>query len=349
METSNQTWRFILRFLVVYSIQLVIKGFDHSFGNFLDVTIRGQVIGWTFIFLWMLAWYGSEFLYHKLVHFKSLYKLLVFILFGALVAFISNIVYKYSDIHLFANEKPWENISDFNPEFIFGILVIYLLIYLSNEYIQNKLEIKEAELRSEQLKKENLLAQFQSLKHQIEPHFLFNSLSVLSSIIHEDVDLADKFIIRLSKTLRYLIEKNEFSLVPLSEELQVVEDYFFLLKTRFGNALQLSTELNGLSPDEIYVPPATIQMLLENAVKHNKFSATHPLRIQILLNNDRILVSNNIDKRNIGEDSTKIGLKNIERRYELISGHKIEITETQSDFCVSLPVLKKSAYENFNH
>ncbi len=349
MGTGKQTLRFILRFLVVLVIQLAIKGFDDTFGGFLNITFRGQVIGWTFVVLWMLTWYGSEFLYRRLTNINFLYKLPVFVVFGLIASFISNITYKYSDIYFFQNGRLWKNISDFNPSLIFGLLVIYMLIYLSNEYIQNRLEINEAELRSEQLEKENLLAQYQSLKHQIEPHFLFNSLSVLSSIIHDDVNLADKFIIRLSKTLRYIIEKNEFSLVTLSEELQVVNDYFFLLKTRFGSALQLNTQLNGLSPDEIYIPPATIQMLLENAVKHNKFSDTNPLLINIILKDETILVLNNINKRSITEPSTKVGLKNIDRRYELISGEKIKITENEESFNVGLPILNKSDYENFNH
>ena len=349
METGKQTLRFFLRFLVVFSIQLMIKGFDYSFGGFFDITFRGQIIGWTFVLLWMLIWYVSEFLYHKLTNLRSLYKLPIFVILGAISSFISNIIYKYSDIYLFQNSKTWKDISNINPNFTVGLLIIYMFIYLSNEYIQNKLEIKEAELHSEQLKKENLLAQYQSLKHQIEPHFLFNSLSVLSSIIHSDVNLADKFIIRLSKTLRYIIEKNEFSLVTLTEELQVVKDYIFLIKTRFGDAVKIITQLNGLDPDEINVPPATIQMLIENAVKHNNFSNINPLLIEIILNNKTIVILNNINKRSITESSTKIGLKNIERRYELISGKKIEVTENQESFIVRLPILKRSNYENFNH
>ncbi len=349
MEISKQTLRFFLRFGVVFCIQLTIKGFDYSFGGFLDITFRGQIIGWTFVVLWMLIWYGSEFLYHKLSNLRSLYKVPIFVILGAIASFVSNIIYKYNDIYLFQNNKTWKGISNINPDFTVGLLVIYMFIYLSNEYIQNKLEIKEAELRSEQLKKENLLAQYQSLKHQIEPHFLFNCLSVLSSIIHDDVNLADQFIIRLSKTLRYIIEKNEFSLATLTEELQVVEDYIFLIKTRFGDAVKIITYRNGLDPDEINIPPATIQMLIENAVKHNKFSNTNPLLIEIVLNNETIVVLNSINKRSITESSTKIGLKNIERRYELISGEKIGVTENKESFIVSLPVLKRSDYENFNH
>ena len=149
--------------------------------------------------------------------------------------------------------------------------------------------------------------------------------------------------------MRYIIEKNEFSLVTLTEELQVVKDYIFLIKTRFGDAVKIITQLNGLDPDEINVPPATIQMLIENAVKHNNFSNINPLLIEIILNNKTIVILNNINKRSITESSTKIGLKNIERRYELISGKKIEVTENQESFIVRLPILKRSNYENFNH
>ncbi len=346
MKSKN---KFLLRLLVVYIIQLMIKGFDLTFGQFKNITFRGQVIGWFFIIMWITAWYLSEILNKSLKNMKLAYKLVIHLIFGYSVALLTNIGYKFVDILFFNNAIIWQNNSDFNPELTISISLIYMLIYAMGEYIQSKLQVKEEQIKSEKLTKENVLVQYQSLKNQIEPHFLFNSLSVLSSIIHTDINLASEFLVKLSKTLRYIIEKNKFTLVELREELNVVTDYFFLLKTRFGNAVHLKIDMDNNGIDEIYIPPATIQLLIENAVKHNKLSEAFPLTINIDLSENYIRIVNNLNKRLQQPESTQMGLKNIKERYKLIANKDVLIKETSKSFSIKLPKLNKKHYENFNN
>ncbi len=341
--------KFLTRLVVVYFIHLFFKGFDYTFGHFLDFTIRGIIFSTFFISLWIAAWYVAENMNNKMSGLKLIYRLLINAFFGYLVALVANAGYLYGDTYLFGNYVFWENITLFNPELTISLLMFYLLIYLTYEYINSQIEIKEKQLRTLELEKENAVAQYKSLKNQIEPHFLFNSLSVLSSIVHTDVDLASGFIVKLSKTLRYIIEKNEFVLVPLKEELTIIDDYFYLLKTRFNKGIELNINLDEKSIHNIYIPPASIQLLIENAVKHNKLSDDHPLQIEIKLDSDYIIIQNNLNKISAVRESTSVGLQNIKQRYQLLSGKEVMIQEMNGYFTVKLPVLNQSHYEDFNY
>jgi LytS/YehU family sensor histidine kinase len=215
--------------------------------------------------------------------------------------------------------------------------------------VKSQQEVNEKQLKTIKLEKENTIAQYKSLKAQIEPHFLFNSLSVLASIVHTDANLASNFIIKLSKTLRYIIEKNEFTLVPLKEELAVVEDYFYLVKTRFGEGIEMSIDVDEKRFAESYIPPASIQLLIENAIKHNKQSDEEPLRIEIKCDSEYITIQNNLNKITTDKESTHVGLKNIKQRYKLLSNKDVLIHKSNDNFIVKLPVLNQSHYEDFNH
>jgi LytS/YehU family sensor histidine kinase len=182
----------------------------------------------------------------------------------------------------------------------------------------------------------------------LEPHFLFNSLSVLSSIIHTDIDLAEEFILRLSKTLRYVIEKNELTLVPLKDEIQFAEDYFFLIRNRFEEGIIFENSIESSIIQNSYIPPASLQLLIENAVKHNKFSSDVPLQIQLFNDDGNLIVKNNMNLRDDLAESTKQGLQNLVQRFSYFSDHMVGIVEEESEFIVSMPILTKSDYERFN-
>lgn len=340
--------KFLTRLVVVYLIHLFFKGFDYTFGHFLDFTFRGIIFSIFFISLWIAAWYVAEWMNKKISGMKLRYRLPVNAFFGYLVAFLANAGYRYGDIYLFGNYTSWEKIPEFNPELTISLLMFYLLIYLTYEYINSQIEVKEKQLKTIELEKENAVAQYKSLKNQIEPHFLFNSLSVLSSLVHTDAELASGFIVKLSKTLRYIIEKNEFVLVPLKEELTIINDYFYLLKTRFNKGVELKIHLDEKSANNIYIPPASIQLLIENAVKHNKLSDEEPLQIDIKLDSDYIVVQNNLNKISAVMESTSVGLLNIKKRYQLLSGKEVIVQEMNGCFTVKLPLLNQSDYENFN-
>ncbi|MEQ1745036.1 MAG: histidine kinase [Saprospiraceae bacterium] len=196
---------------------------------------------------------------------------------------------------------------------------------------------KEALVEAERLKKEQISARYEALKNQVNPHFLFNSLNVLASLVHQDADKAEQFIRRLSTVYRYILESQEQELVPLDEELATLRAYLFLMDTRFGAGL--STDIRLPEPANGCVAPLTLQMLVENALKHNEASKSHPLRIEIFQENGHIVVRNTIRPRNALPESTGIGLENISARYQILSGKPVLISDTDGYFTVKIPLV----------
>lgn len=347
-----------LRFLVVFLIHIIIKSFDLSFPNGpFELSLRSLAFTMYFIGYVLLVWYMAEW-FNKVIHRKvknpeGNRKKMILVtfyhaIFGYVLAFSINHFYRLGDVYLFGNIEIWEDIHLFNPELTISLLSIYLIIFGFNNYSIMHNRVQEGELKTERLQKENILASYQALKAQIEPHFLFNSLSVLSSLVYKDADLSADFIVKLSKTLRYVIEKNESHLVKLSSELEFLDSYFFLIKTRLDDGVFLENSLDKSFIESTFIPPVTLQLLVENAINHNKYNPENPLKIKIEKEADFIVVRNNLNLREVMEVSTKQGLKNIARRYELISGLKIIITKTETDFIVKIPVLNQPDYERFN-
>jgi len=334
---------------VIYQIQLMIKEFDYSFGSFLDFKWRGILFSIFFVSFWLLIWYLAASVNQRIKNQRFIVRIILNLCLGYAASFTNNALYRVGDISFFNNSTLWADIPTFNPEFTISLLLIYMLGFSAHEYFQSSMNLKEEQLKSEKLEKENVMVQYKALKAQIEPHFLFNSLSILASIVHSNADLASEFIVKLSKTLRYLIEKNEFTLVTLRKELTMVEDYFFLLKTRFEQGVLLENSIDTAWKEKIVIPPLSIQLLIENAIKHNKFTTDHPLRIQLSLESEYLVVQNNLNKKNSPEKSTTIGLSNLKERYELVSGKTVEITETKTAFIVRLPVLNRNDYANINY
>jgi sensor histidine kinase YesM len=198
---------------------------------------------------------------------------------------------------------------------------------------------KQSSTEAERLKTEMMSYKYESLRNQVNPHFLFNSLNVLSDLVYEDQNQAVKFIRQLSDLYRYVLDNGEREVVPLQEELDFIDSFGYLLKIRFEDKLQLTVDVTS-SPDERIVP-MSLQNLLENAVKHNEVSSQFPLHVKIIREGDRILVTNALRKINVGEDSKMTGLKNIRARYEVLSDEALIVTEENGDFTVSLPILKE--------
>ncbi|MDP9078907.1 MAG: histidine kinase [Bacteroidota bacterium] len=190
---------------------------------------------------------------------------------------------------------------------------------------------------SELLKKESLISQFELLKNQVSPHFLFNSLNALITLVPEDPALAVLFIQRLSSVYRHVLTYNEKNIIGLAEELDILKDYIFLNQMRFGDNLKIDYEL--LAADEqTKVVPFTLQMLVENAIKHNVISRRKPLTITISQKKDHIVVINNLQRRTSCVDSTQTGLQNIINRYQLLTNSLVEVIATPTTFSVSLPL-----------
>ncbi|WP_028889290.1 2TM domain-containing protein [Tenacibaculum ovolyticum] len=190
-------------------------------------------------------------------------------------------------------------------------------------------------------------AKFETLKNQIDPHFLFNSLNVLTSLIGENPNQAERFTTKLSKIYRYVLEQRNKELVPLEEELKFARAYMELLQMRFEDAIQFNIPLE-VSNSELKIVPLSLQLLLENAVKHNVVSSSKPLEINIFEKEGFLKIKNNINPKETLGKSTKVGLRNIADRYGLITNKSVEITNNNKIFTVSLPLLTKTRDMSFN-
>ncbi len=192
--------------------------------------------------------------------------------------------------------------------------------------------------QAEKLKVEMLAYKYESLRNQINPHFLFNSLNVLSDLVYDDQALAVKFIRQLSDLFRYVLDSRDKELVPLSEELDFIRSFTFLLKTRFEEKLKIEIDVQA-NPED-YIVPMSLQLLIENAVKHNEVSEAFPLLISIRKSGDFLEVENNLQPKSEGDDSKKTGLKNITQQFAFFSEKPIKIITSDERYLVRVPILK---------
>lgn len=216
------------------------------------------------------------------------------------------------------------------------VSVIILTFEISGQFFANW---KESLVQIEHYKTENMRAQLLNLKNQINPHFLFNNMSVLSSLVYKDQDKAVDFINQLSKVYRYLLENHSSELVELKTELEFINSYIFLLQIRFDKNIKFEISVPK-THHHLLLPPMSLQMLIENAIKHNVISEEFPLTVNIGVEENKICVSNSIQLRTVTEESTKTGLKNIKDRYRFFSEELPEILGVNNVFTVKLPLLK---------
>lgn len=210
---------------------------------------------------------------------------------------------------------------------------------LENEVRERTLELTEANTRLIELQKANLQSQFEVLKQQVNPHFLFNSLNVLASLIKVAPDLAESFTEKLSKVYRYVLENKEKDMVSLSTELDFINSYIFLLNIRFTDKISVNISIDDVK-QEMMILPMALQILIENAIKHNTFSKANPLHIDISVDKmNFLIVKNNIRLRETQIHSTGIGLKNVLNRYKLISDKEPVFKRTETEYIAQIPLI----------
>ena len=224
----------------------------------------------------------------------------------------------------------------------FLIGAIYEAVYFFENW-NNTIQINEA------LKIQQIRTQFEVLQNQMSPHFLFNSLNTLTALIAENHDIAIEFTQKLSDVYRYILQHKDKELVALGEELDFVKDYMFLLQMRYPDNLHANIMV-AEEYERLYIAPLTIQMLVENAIKHNVISRTHPLNIDIYVENGlSIVVKNNLMPKTSIKKSTKTGLENIRKRYEYLGQRKIDIITTAKNFMVAIPLIKLVKEKDFSY
>ena len=196
---------------------------------------------------------------------------------------------------------------------------------------------RKSELAREKLKTQMMVHKYNALQNQINPHFLFNSFNVLSELVYENQELAVKFIRQLSDLYRYVLSVKNEDLVSVKREVDFIESFAFLLKTRFENQLEISIDVQA--SDDEFIIPMSLQLLIENAVKHNLATTVNPLQIIVKRKENVICVENNLQRKDSVEHSTKTGLKNIRDRYAHLTGKEIEVVETAKKYSVSIPII----------
>lgn len=221
---------------------------------------------------------------------------------------------------------------------VIGVLVSFLIFSIEIGTLFFR-QWKSSLIEIEKYKKENLQAQFENLKNQINPHFLFNSLSVLSSLVYKDSDKAVTFINQLSKVYRYLLDYKDKELVELKEEMDFIHSYCYLLKIRYEDNIDFQIQI----PNEklsFKIPPLALQILLENTIKHNIISSAQPLKVVIGTDDNYLIVKNNLQLRIHDEQTSKMGLKNISERYSYFTDRKVLIDDSKNNFTVKIPLLE---------
>lgn len=235
----------------------------------------------------------------------------------------------------FASYLKEEKPSNYLVAMVITVIVTLLIhfIHLYKAYQENR--VKEQKIIAG-----TASAKFETLKNQLDPHFLFNSLNVLSSLIEENPDKAQKFTTSLSKIYRYVLEQRDKELVSVNEELKFAKTYMNLLKMRFENSITFEMP-DFIDNEESKVVPLSLQLLLENCIKHNVVSESRPLHIRIFFNDENLIIENNFQKKDVLQDRKGVGIQNIVNRYAIITRRKVMIEQNENVFKVFLPILTK--------
>ncbi len=302
-----------------------------------------QRFGATFVWsaaIWITQWAGHSYITHQIEKKYSWVKQPIKRLLTGVVALVIYTVISISVVHyimflLFIGHPP--SMEELRYSALLGVVIAFVMVLIVSA-VQFFREWRMSELKAEKMKVEMMTYKYESLRNQINPHFLFNSFNVLSDLVYDDQKLAVKFIHQLSDIYRYVLDSRDKELVTLSEELDFIKSFVFLLKTRFEDNLTVKIDINA--KDNEMIVPMALQLLVENAVKHNEASKSKPLEVLIERHGDYINVSNNLQIKNVGDDSKKTGLQNIKQRFAFFSDKEVIIKEKDGVFKVSIPILE---------
>lgn len=253
--------------------------------------------------------------------------------YTAAICFVSSVLWQRMDMHPFAS-APVLRATMIGAVGGALLSLMYEIVFLSVE--------KELDTRVlQQIDRERLEAEVNVLKNELDPHFFFNCMNTLSYLVREDKDKAYRFVHTLSNIYKYFLRNKEIDYVPLKEELEFLENYSFLLSIRFDDNIRIENTIdpkNGAT----CILPCTLQVLVENAMKHNHFSDKDPLVVSIGMNSFFITVSNPVRPKMHAAESTKVGLRNLKARYRLITNQNVLVQKTASRFIVKLPIVKQT-------
>lgn len=280
----------------------------------------------------VLMWYFNIFMLRRLPQQKSINytKLLSSLAFGMVIMFGLAWIQQLILSHI-----------NFGPVMLMvevrGIL-INLVFYMFLHLLQQNYENQHVNMELERIKNDNLGAQYELLKQQVNPHFLFNSLNTLKAMVETGDEEAIDFIIKLSNFYRFTLESRKLDLIHVQEEMEILNAYLFLQKARFDAGFTFTNDLDE-ETQQTLIPPFTLQLLVENCIKHNVVSLQKPLHIRIYEEGEKIIVENQLQPK-VGEiNSLGVGLKNIDLRYSHLLQKHIDIIKTDTIFQIKLPLI----------
>ena len=320
---------------IIYSV-LFFSNSNLKYSEFFNPSALNYFIGY-FIFSISAAFIASNlfYQYRQEINKNGYHRYVIWKYF--LQAIITNLFLYFVFTQLI---NPFFPVTIFYPHVMNYIMVGFItIIFLTIFYfLEKKRQSFEKEIIKETTKAETATANFETLKNQLDPHFLFNSLNVLTGLIEENPEKAVDFTTSLSKIYRYLLEQKDKEVVPLEDEIKFANTYINLLKLRFEDSIHFHLNMIDFNKNE-FIVPLSLQILLENTIKHNSASENKPLKIRIYKDNQHLIVENSFQPKETIKDSTGIGLNNIKNRYQLISKKTIQINQTKDNFSVAIPIL----------
>lgn len=343
------SFKSLLKFIIVFAIviQLIVISYNHFTGyyvlenwqHFFFRLIRGTILSTISGFL--LA-YPDLYFIKQLNKFaewneKPVLRIIIQILLITTLAIVISLT-----ITLFAN---W--VSAYTEDFT-GVLINNALMYIAANVILISIlegwiyysESKLAKQQAKELQQELSQIKFEVLKSQINPHFIFNSLNVLSGLLDKDIEKAQQFIDEFSQIYRYVLETIEQNVTNLGKELDFLQSYLFLQQIRYGKSLSYSVNIDSKFLN-YYLPPLTLQLILENAIKHNIINESKPMKIELYTEEEFLMVKNNLQPKISSGNSMGLGIKNLTKRYSLITDIKPKFAVETNYYIAKLPLIKE--------
>lgn len=304
---------------------------DANFYRWMFVSIVTSIITWTVTryvvsFIWRMFQWEKNPVLHIV---SALILIILFSLFcSTLIYFLARWVFHWGPDY-------WHVMRPIR----IGVFIVVAIVQLIHEAILLFFKWKQELTRAADLERENLRSKFEALKNQVNPHFLFNSMGTLSALIRTDPVKAEKYVSEFSGIYRYLLEVNSNDLVTLGEELAFIDSYVFLQQIRFGNAFDYRNLVDKKFYSS-YILPLTLELLVENALKHNKVTTSSPLVIEVLVDQEKdiLMVRNTFQPRN-NPETTGTGLNNLQQRYESFLGKPVRYYSDEKCFYVEIPLI----------
>lgn len=350
MKKGNYFRKLGFRILIINVIFIFIKLTEEPDPN--EAYINNTTLYYyvTAFVLFMITWEVNDWFIRRNIKkpiknellrnsFVLFFTMLIVSVVAAIIYYLG--IFKYNNLCNIHSDNPW-GVFKMDMLRAVGITLIFSII---NQFYWISQDKRNLEISMLELKKEMMTSKYSSLKSQISPHFLFNSLNTLTSLMYEDRDLASDFVTRLASCYRYILDNREQDLVSLRKELQFLDSFIFMMTVRHRGSIEISTDIKEQIQD-LFIPTLSIQMLVENAFKHNYYSKEHPISVYIYSKNDYLIVENNLRRRKDSQESTQLGLSNIKKRYAYYTNEEVIIEENGENFQVKIPLIHSADLKN---